>query len=133
MRAELIRLKIAAITDAIAALNLTVEFQDARRESQRIKIGRPLSIDAIFACPVESIGPIRMSSPAVGDNSFQALNIAIACVRIGIHEFVRKFSCKLLYGDDYITLEELNNVFFAEEIEGSGDYDSGNAQSAMEM
>ncbi len=121
MREELIRLKNAPITDAIAELRLTVEFPDGRRESQHIKIGRPILVTDMYGCQIEGVGPILMSSPSVGDNSFQALTMALAWIRCGIHSFVEKSSCKIFYGDDHISLEVLDNVLFADGMRSIGD------------
>ncbi len=105
------------IVDPIAELAFFVAFPDGRREPQQFKLGRPIVIGGFDVCPVESVGPMRVSTPCVGSYSFHALMMAIAGLRATIGDFVKKNDCELYFRDGSpLTLEHLFKIHFADAL-----------------
>ncbi|MDB5391755.1 MAG: hypothetical protein JWM11_7401 [Planctomycetaceae bacterium] len=111
-RETLIRLANPTIANPIAELVLEIEFPDGRREVQHCRIGCPEQIGEFIVCSVQGIGPVPLSSPAVTENSFQSLNMAIKGMQHDLNRFVQRHSCQLALCGSPITLAELNELFF---------------------
>ena len=116
LKDEILRLSNTDVDDPIATLELKVLLPNGKNEEQQIRIGCPVLVETLYVCQLQNIGPIRMSSLCVGDNSFQALNMALAVVRDALHKSVNELNYQLQYGSEKeMNLDFLDSVIFADD------------------
>src|SRR5258708_26963486 len=94
--------------EEIASSGYVVRFPDGCERRVRVRVGRPyVDGKAAWACPVELAGFERRYPDIVGEDSLQALSLALTLAWRRLQDFVDKGGVVLDRERNTYTLEEL--------------------------
>jgi len=97
--------------EEIASSEYVFRFPDGSERPVRLRVGRPyVNGGAAWACPVELAGFERRYPDIVGEDSLQALSLALTLAWRRLQDFVDKGGVVLDREGNAYTLDELRRV-----------------------
>ncbi len=98
--------------EEVCASEYVFRFRDGSEKPVRIRVGHPYQdTTSVWACPIEMAGFERRYPDIRGEDSMQALSLAISLAWLRVQDFVEKGGTVLDREGNAYTLDELRKVW----------------------